>query len=116
MDELSDGWRFVPAWGLHGWDLGDWPYVIACVYSDPAEPLYGMATYTEGDIEVRAFDTAHDRNAALDEIAAWHWRHGMPVGPDDLPPEGEPLLPHHRRPFSWGRWERERGQSQGGVR
>ncbi|WP_159944784.1 MULTISPECIES: hypothetical protein [unclassified Nocardiopsis] len=100
---LSQGWEAIGKWGRDGWDMGYWPYSIVCRY-DNAPAVFALATYTEGDLTLRAWDDVAERDAALDEIAAWHWRHGWPDGPEDLPPEGEPLLPHQRGPFSWDRY------------
>ncbi|WP_331731820.1 hypothetical protein [Kitasatospora sp. NBC_01300] len=54
VDEANSGWRVVS--GLKdGRLLGEWPYVIVVIYRDKEQGLYGVATYTEGDIEVSGF-------------------------------------------------------------
>lgn len=99
--EESTAWRAVSGWGLDGWDLGDWPYVIVLVarqYVSDDLTVYGVATHVEGDIDVRAYASYEDQRAALDEIAAFYWRHGH-GGPKDFPPVG-PAREEHCGPFS----------------
>ena len=103
IDELDHGWHFVPAWGHEGWDLGEPPYVIVAHFD--SHQLYSIATYIEGDVEVRAFTTRAERNAATDLVAACSWRSGI-RGPADLPPPGQPLAPHHCGPADLGRLSR----------
>lgn len=113
MAALPSGWHEISGWGLDGWDLGSWPYVIVCSYNNRSDGVFAMATYTEGDIDIRAFDNPDERDAAIDEVAVWHWRHGMAEGPEDLPPEGEPLAEHHRGVFSWNRLDAARKKQVG---
>lgn len=49
--------------------------------------LYGVATYCEGDIDVKAFGDHEERIRAIDDVAAFYWRldgdkpHVPPIGP-----------------------------------
>lgn len=136
MEQASeDGWHPVASWGRDGWDLGSWPYVCyvfrtrkdpshdssrcdpICVLaaesgSDFCPTLYERACYCEGDVTVETFASREDREAATDETAAWYWRSGQADGPDDLPPEGEPLPPHACGPFSWKRLDAEEAAAE----
>lgn len=107
IEALRSGWRVVYTWGLGAWDLGDVPLVIGVHLDDPGHGVYAVALYVERDIEIQAFTDRAERDAVTDQIAAEHWRRSGD-GPSDLPPEGEPLLPHHRGPFSWARYEAEK--------
>lgn len=107
MDNVADtrsGWHAVPDWGLDGWNLGRWPYVIVCHYDAPGR--HGLAIYCEGDLDVRAYDTQTERDADTDRIAHLYWRNYR-SGPDDLPDKPEDMRPHHRGPFSRQRLDRE---------
>ncbi|GAA1113801.1 hypothetical protein [Nocardiopsis metallicus] len=109
MENLRFGWKPVPAWGLGMWDLGKWPLVIVVHLNDKQNGVYAVATYTEGDITCQVFTDRAERDAATDEIAAEHWRL-TGEGPFDLPPEGKPLLSHHRGLFTWDRYHAEKDQ------
>lgn len=109
MENLRFGWKPVPAWGLGMWDLGERPLVIVVHLNDKQNGVYAVATYTRGDIELRAFTTRTERDAATDEIAAERWRL-TGDGPFTLPPEGKPLLTHHKGLFAWGRYHAEKDQ------
>lgn len=108
MDAVAasrSGWHVVPSWGLDGWDLGQWPYVIVCHYDGPGR--YGLAVYCEGDLKVWAFDTEAERDAETDQVAHHQWRARPSAAPDDLPDKPADIRPHHRGPFSWQRIDRE---------
>jgi len=99
MSDLTGGWRALACWGRDGWDLGEWPYAIVAVCSARTRlgtPVYGVSTYTEGDITTDAYATAEQRDHALDVRAAWYWRH-TGDGPD-VPMVG-PLIEDHTGPF-----------------
>lgn len=104
MDELRGGWYSVPLWGRDGWDLMEWPYAVAAHFD--GDGLYGLATYTEGDIEIRLFDSRSERDAATDLLAAMFWRSNG-RGPRDLQEADRDMAPHHRGPFSPKRAEGE---------
>lgn len=112
--EAGRGWAAVSGWGRDGWDLGDWPYVVLYVRPDRADLLQ----IVEGDRTLWHFDTAEDRDAAIDYLFLWYsagegWsplqvgngpdanRAALDAGTFRVPPE-------FRGPFSWGRAERER--------
>ncbi|GAA2802683.1 hypothetical protein GCM10010441_29240 [Kitasatospora paracochleata] len=62
--EAASGWRVVS--GLKdGRLLGEWPLYIVAIYRDKAQGLYGVATYIEGDIEVKGFTDRAEYLAAL---------------------------------------------------
>lgn len=73
MDNLTGGWHAVGLWGCDGWNLGSWPLVIVVHYE--GDGLYGVATYVEGDIEVKEFTSFDERNKATDKIALFYWNH-----------------------------------------
>ncbi len=101
LDGLSHGWYMVPAWGRDGWDLMEWPHAAAAHFD--GDGRFGLATYEEGDVEVRSFATREERDARTDDLAASYWQtNGR--GPRDLT-DGE-LAPHHRGPFSLERGRR----------
>ncbi|MEU0237639.1 hypothetical protein ABZ234_08105 [Nocardiopsis sp. NPDC006198] len=102
IGHLDEGWEAKAAWGRDGWDLGAWPYVIVAVFDDATAEVHAYATYVEGGINIKAYTTAEERDASIDEVAAFYWRN-YNSGPEDLAPEGQPLAPHHRGPFSWSR-------------
>jgi hypothetical protein len=74
--ESKRGWEPISAWGSHGWNLGDWPYVM--IYSrnrllEPAAELpFELMSICEGDRTVYGFTTAEDRDAALDYLFLWY--------------------------------------------
>jgi hypothetical protein len=84
---LPVGWKGVRGWGPLGWDLGSWPYNVVAHYDCPLGVLYGVATFTEGDVTVRAFGSREARDAETDEIALFLWRN-WENGPKNLPAEG----------------------------
>lgn len=114
MEEAAPAWSALAGWGAHGWDLGDWPYVIVvvCAVKLPAAEalrtgarhVLGVATYVEGDLDVHAYTTRHDFMVAVDEIAAFYWRLSANDGPPDLPPIG-PVRVEHSGPYSPSRAE-----------
>ena len=91
MGQLSNGWYEVPSWGSEGWDLGDWPYVIVAHYNGEVGDIgpFGVATYVEGDLEVKEFPTRAERDSETDRIALFYWRNradeipGIPTDPAD---------------------------------
>lgn len=98
------GWRETASWGLGGWDLGQWPYVVIFVRNK--DDLFEAATNCEGDTTVYRFPNRELRNAAIDAIAFFHWKHqdedwvkGIATA-QDMPPK-------LRGPFSWKRLDAE---------
>jgi len=98
MEQLPRGWVPVASWGRDGWDLASWPYAIVVEYRNAEQGVYAVGTYVEGDVTVQRFETATEQYEAIDGIAEFYWRANPSRGPQDLP-EGEGLLPHHRRPY-----------------
>lgn len=95
------GWTPMSGWGLDGWDLGDWPYVVVLfrdyVVAPSGVTLYQRAIYVEGDITIETFRTAESRQEATDETALFYWK---AQGADWLD-RGDDL----KGPFSWARLE-----------
>src|SRR5258708_32262650 len=83
----------VPAWGRDGWDLMEWPHAAAAHFD--GDGRFGLATYEEGDVEVRSFATREERDARTDDLAASYWQTNA-RGPRALPDGERP--PHQRRP------------------
>jgi len=73
----NNGWKTVYRWGADGWDIGEWPYVVYLTrkLTWPGMSGYQLASYHEGDIEIRTFDTSEEREAVLDEAALCYWKH-----------------------------------------
>ncbi|RZS30498.1 hypothetical protein EV193_11618 [Herbihabitans rhizosphaerae] len=96
MDQLPHyGWCEIPLWGAHGWDLGDWPYVIVAICRE-SDDLWGLVTYVEQDLTLWGFSSRRELYAQIDTIAEFYWRLCDNDGPSDLPPEG--LEQHHQGP------------------
>lgn len=106
MEQLTPGWHVESSWGRNGWDLGAWPLIVVALYVDAEHERYAVATYTEGDVDVKRYRSRGALYVAVNEIAEFHWRLGQSRGPDDLP-EGSGLLAKHCGPFSDARYERE---------
>lgn len=101
MERLPRDWVPIASWGRDGWDLGSWPYAVVVEYRDAEQGVYAVGTYVEGDITVQRFETASEQYEAIDTLAEFYWRANPSRGPQDLP-EGEGLLPYHRRPYVGG--------------
>ena len=67
----NEGWHAVSGWGLDGWDLGDWPYVVISVRNLDGD-VYEMRQTVEGDTDVYRFTTIEDRCAAIDYLFVWY--------------------------------------------
>ena len=73
----KQGWEEVSGWGLDGWDLGSWPYVVVSVrnvgnlHCDP-QYQYQMRQTIEGDTTVYGFANDADRAAAIDYLFIWY--------------------------------------------
>lgn len=106
MERLASGWHPEPSWGRNGWDLGAWPLVVVALYVDDERDQFAVATYTEGDLDVKRYRSRGALYVAVNDIAEFHWRLGQSRGPKDLP-EGSGLLAKHCGPFSEARYERE---------
>lgn len=109
LQRLPAGWQAVLGWGVHGWDLAEWPFNIIVVYDNPAANIYALGIYDLGNITVMQLPSHKSLHEAIDDIAEWNWRNGAALGPEDLP-KTKGLLPEHRGPFSWARLQRWKRQ------
>lgn len=99
MEEgLPGGWHAEPIWGRYGWDLGAWPLIVVALFIDDEGQRYAVATFTEGDINIKRYKSRGALYVSVDKIAEFHWRLGQSRGPRDLP-EGGGLLAHHTGPY-----------------
>lgn len=99
----TKGWRAVSAWGQDGWDLGEWPYLVYMICDNNGE--YMLRERCEGDLYTWVYDSAEDREKALNEIAARQWRINRErygISEDELPNKGE-IPAKFRGPFTWER-------------
>lgn len=59
MGEIEEktGWHVVANWGVDGWDMGQWPYVIIVTahVRHGGRVYWGLGTYCEGDVTTRWF-------------------------------------------------------------
>lgn len=124
--EQGRGWSAVGSWGLEGWDLGEWPYVVMYVRSTAGrfephdiEGRHELMVICEGDRDVYRFLTAADRAAGVDYLFLWYAA-GKRWAPFDIDRErldaGDlEVDPKYRGAFSWERLERERPAAAGPV-
>lgn len=103
-DATESGWTPLSAWGLDGWDLGDWPYLTMSIRTKP-KPAY--LTRCEGDLDLREFDTRDELVAAIDRWFGWFWNFHRERRPEGFEVDDTmlPVNPDHRGPFSWKRLE-----------
>ena len=66
------GLRVVSSWGRVGYDLGSWPLVMVFFRERKG---YEIAYYVEGDVVCYAAPTEAIREAIVDGIAFFHWKH-----------------------------------------
>lgn len=104
------GYTTLSSWGLDGWDLGDWPYIVIQISADRKTVL----DYCEGDLTFSTFETVEDASAFIDFLFLFH--NGiveeelrklpgpMPLNVDDLPER-------FRGSFSWHRSNQSRGEA-----
>ncbi|WP_331733275.1 hypothetical protein OG948_60535 (plasmid) [Embleya sp. NBC_00888] len=84
-------WYVVPNWGMDGWDLGSHPNSVVAHYDDILLGThFGLAVYTEGDVQVSAFQGRHARDAATDRLALELWDY-WENGPSNAPKPGTPV-------------------------
>jgi hypothetical protein len=74
-------WETIALWGKHGWNLGNWPYVI--VFFRDRENFFDVIEYCEGDVTMYACPTEEIREQITNEYALFHWKHNQ-----SCPPEG----------------------------
>jgi hypothetical protein len=99
------GWDAISNWGLDGWDLGSWPYVV--VYHRGEIEL---AVDVEGDIDIEKFPTREDRDRKTDEIAFFYWKNHAEEWVDGIDSHEQMPL-NLRGRFSWRRLDGESQQS-----
>jgi hypothetical protein len=96
------GWKSVSSWGLNGWDLGSWPYVVVYHRSETE-----LAVDVEGDIDIEEFATREERDRRTDEIAFFYWKtHEKELV--EGTPSHEQMPPNLRGAFSWSRLDASR--------
>jgi len=101
MDLISEhDWTALGNWGSDGWDLGQWPYIILATTqtADEKGPLFGVATYTEGDVTCEYYRTQARQWDAITEHAYQWWKNGGADGPADLPEAAAELPSRYRQP------------------
>ena len=102
MEKIEEeGWVACGAWGVDGWDLGQWPYVMVAVTktADKAGPLFGMATYCEGDVKTTFYRTQAAHWAAITAEAFNTWK-SRSDGPPNMPETADQLAPEYCQPYS----------------
>lgn len=100
-------WYSHSAWGLDGWDLGDWPYVIIQTAQEGTgeDASFLVRSRCEGDIDVWRFRTQEEAHAKVDHLAWWYWLRS----PDRYSDENMTRevmgadINRFRGPFSWTR-------------
>lgn len=85
----SEGWRAISAWGSNGWDLGDWPYMVYAFRGD-----LEVASYCEGDVRIETYESAHDRELAVDAAAMFYWKSRDEPWLTDGTPPGKLMGPY----------------------
>lgn len=63
-------WHAEANWGRDGWNLGSWPYVA--IYLRDTGDAYELQQIVEGDHDVYVFDSAQDRERAVDYLFLWY--------------------------------------------
>jgi hypothetical protein len=102
---IARGWEAIPSWGLRGWDLGTWPWVVILHRTTPT--AYELAYNVEGDISVYRYVTRELRDTATDYVAFWHWKNAGEPWVDAI--ENVDVAPAYLRgPFSLHRLEASR--------
>jgi hypothetical protein len=102
-------WYPVPSWGLNGWDLGQWPYVVV-YHRDSVDATFDLAVNVEGDADCYRFPTAELREEATDWIAFSYWQRFDHEWVKDHSIDNIPA--HLRGAFSWARLDAERAKEQ----
>lgn len=102
MEEIEEeGWAVIPSWGVDGWDLGEWPYVMVAGIrtNDDKGPIWGMATYCEGDVKTTWYRTQAAHWAAISEQAHFHWMNRPASSPKGLPDTAAEMSAALSQPF-----------------
>lgn len=105
MEEIeAAGWGAVGSWGVDGYDLGQWPYVIIVIrrIEKGGRSYFGLGTYCEGDVTTRWFRAREALWEAVTKEAFFNWKNGQGDGPAiDLPETAAELPIELRRPSGW---------------
>jgi hypothetical protein len=120
MDDVEkDGWYAVGTWGVDGYDLGQWPYVIVVVRNtkDDKGRLYGYGLYCEGDVRTHWYRDRVERWEAITREAFFYWKLNQRDAPNIGWAKTADQLPIDlRRPPGWREGmtpdERRREQEQ----
>ena len=102
MEEIeAEGWAVIPNWGIDGWDLGQWPYVMVAGMrtADEQDQLFAMATYCEGDVKTTWYRTQAAHWAAISEQAHFSWSMGQATGPKNLPATAADMSARCSQPY-----------------
>lgn len=97
------GWKELALWGSEGWDAGAWPLIVLATTSTKDQhgrPIYGLATYTEGDTGTKWFRDRAALYEAITEHCFFHWKNGQSHGPADLPGHVSELPAAYFRPYA----------------
>ncbi len=97
------GWDAIANWGLNGWDLGSWPYVVV-YHRGEAE----FAVDVEGEFDIEEFATREERDRRTDEIAFFYWKNRTEAWVDGIDSH-EQMPPYLRGSFSWRRFDENQG-------
>lgn len=74
MDTLGKvGWHAISSWGVDGWDLGEWPYIIV-FHRVKQDGTHEVGYYCEGDLDIFVFGNGQDAIEKIDDLAMWHWK------------------------------------------
>lgn len=110
----EEGYRMLTAWGLSGWDLGDYPLTqigIRGPYLSPdGRHVTTVLEYCEGDITETDFDNYQQAITYIDGIALWFWKTYPNRGPGNIPEDAtlDTIPAEYRGKFSWDRLDAER--------
>ena len=104
----------VSGWGLDGWDLGDWPYVIYSLTSDRLT----VVAYVEGDLTFETFADRDGARARLDAALLFYSGYAADalraVFPGAAVPGSVLDVPERfRGPFSWHRLAQSKDETCG---
>jgi len=102
---IAHRWTAIPSWGLSGWDLGSWPWVV--IFHRATRHAYELAHNIEGDVTTYRYPARALRDIATDYLAFVHWKDAGESWVDAV--ENVDLAPAHLRgPFSSERFEARR--------
>lgn len=113
VDKLdrAPSWRSLSAYGLDGWDAGDWPLVVIGQTTTRLVKGWGLVERVEGDVTQWWFASEADLEEATDRLVAAYWRFNPERFGETITAviaetvEGDLLPDRFRGRFSWGRQE-----------